>query len=312
MLHYFGRRFIIILVVITQIIHIEPVSYTHGINSPYLATTSISPNKHNNTGFIHFLAASIGSHSVKLYNKIFASITSRQSLYAAFEQENTEWILQKLFKHFESVSYDTESAVRLAYDYIAVKHWTFLGRDEIEDVTVLRSTYDVAGQRWPCIKAIAIIDLPCDLLAKLLLDSSKVHLINTFSAGRTDAHIIDPNTKIVWNRTKSSFGVKPYDFCTLMHYFKDPKSSFTMIISKATVHEKVQKHKEFNRAEVLMGINILVPCKSDSTKTEFTSISHVKFANIPPFLAARSSYQGTMNYMLQLKKLAPLLGKLNE
>lgn len=73
------------------------------------------------------------------------------------------------------------------------------------------------AEKWPCIKATTVIDTSPRKLAELLMDSSRVHLTNKFSQGRTDVHIIDKSTKIVWNRSRIPFTFKPYDFCTMMH-----------------------------------------------------------------------------------------------
>jgi hypothetical protein len=101
-------------------------------------------------------------------------------------------------------------------------HWAFVG--ELEGIFVWKCKAvlsDIKGaNRWPCIKAKSVIDAPPAKVADLLYDSSRIHLTNKYSQGRTDVKKIGEKTKIVWNRTKIPFTVRPYDFCSLIHVVK--------------------------------------------------------------------------------------------
>jgi hypothetical protein len=50
-----------------------------------------------------------------------------------------------------------------------------------------------------------------------------------------------------------------------------------------------------------LGINVLAPSPSNESQTEMTSISHVRLANLPVYFARKSAFQGTVNYLSQLK-----------
>ena len=39
------------------------------------------------------------------------------------------------------------------------------------------------ADRWPCLKAVAVVDAPPEALADLLLDSDRAHVTNKYSAG---------------------------------------------------------------------------------------------------------------------------------
>lgn len=95
--------------------------------------------------------------------------------------------------------------------------------------------------------------------------------------------------------------MKPYDFCSLMHCAVDPVSGHDMIVSQAVTRPSAPVSSEFARSEILLGVNVLAPCGANASQTELTSISHVRLANLPAFLARKSAFQGTVNYLSQLK-----------
>lgn len=119
----------------------------------------------------------------------------------------------------------------------------------------------------------------------------------------TDVETLSTRTKYVWNRTTIPFAVKPFDYCTLMHYyeriipipkkqhknhffcFKDNKArnahestnrrSMTpsfhndneakkelVLLSRHVEHPLVPLHKDFNRCENIIGLQILHPLKN--------------------------------------------------
>lgn len=155
---------------------------------------------------------------------------------------------------------------------------------------------------WPVIKSTCIVDAPPSSIADMLMDSSKVHLTNKYSAGRDDAEKINGMSKICWNKIKLPFSLKPFDFCTLMHVYKSPGGQ-VMIISKGIEHPKVPKQKDYARSDIIFGVNVLTPLKSDPKRTELTSISHVRYAGIHPYLASANCLSGTTNYLRQLKEV---------
>eukprot|EP01034_Spumella_vulgaris_P027974 gene27974-34764_t len=138
-------------------------------------------------------------------------------------------------------------------------------------------------------------------LQELFMDSSKVHLLNKYSAGRVDIESIGTKSKIVWNKTKLPYAMKPYDFCSLMHCDVEPLSGHTMIVSQVVTRPTAPVTNEFARSEIILGVNILAPCGLNASQTELTSINHVRLANLPAYFARKSAFQGTVNYLTQLK-----------
>jgi hypothetical protein len=180
--------------------------------------------------------------------------------------------------------------------------WELLGQEDDIRVWKVKSPIpkNVENSRWPCITSITTIDLPIDKLCQVVMDSSQVPLYNKYSGGRDDVVTFGNNTKIVWNRTKIPFAIKPYDFCTLMHM--EVAKSSTYIVSKAVQCPDVPPHPDYSRSEVIFGLNILTPLKDDNSKTEFMTISHVRYKGIHPFLAWRSALQGSLTYFKSLKE----------
>jgi hypothetical protein len=77
-----------------------------------------------------------------------------------------------------------------------------------------------------------------------------------------------------------------------------------MIVTKSTEHHLVPKHPDYTRSEIFLGVNIIEPLESDPRKSEITSINHVRYVGIPPFVATRNFFTGTTNYFKQLKTAA--------
>jgi hypothetical protein len=76
---------------------------------------------------------------------------------------------------------------------------------------------DKSSHKWPCVKATTIIDAPAKELMNLLMDSTQSKRTNRYSAGRDDVLVCSDRTKIVWNRTRIPFSIRPYDFCNIIH-----------------------------------------------------------------------------------------------
>ena len=61
------------------------------------------------------------------------------------------------------------------------------------------------------------------------------------------------------------------------------------------------------RSENILGLNILIPDKTNPHKTHVTSINHVRYSSIPPFIASRNVFQPTINYFKNLKEVVDKL-----
>jgi hypothetical protein len=201
--------------------------------------------------------------------------------------------------------FDLNDVVNMAYSYQSSNTiWDVLGEDKGIKVWKARlplsKGLSKGAERWPCVKSSTIINASPEVIMKLLMDSSKVHMTNKYSAGRTDVLKIDESTKMVWARTKIPYSIKPYDFCTLMQVFKLNNGGI-MIISKGVEHELVPKHRDYCRSEIYFGVNFLHPLPDDPNRTDFTSISHVRYAGLHPYIASKTVYSATLNYLNQLK-----------
>jgi hypothetical protein len=195
------------------------------------------------------------------------------------------------------------------------KHWDCLGQEE--DVVVWKlktplhpnsSSSNGGGEvdddndnDWPCIRSMTTIDLPVDALCDVIMDSSKVMLYNKYSGGRDDVVTVGPQSKIVWSRTNIPFTIKSYDFSTLMHLERNAVDNTVLIVSRGVRCPQVPIHSDYSRSEIIFGLNILTPSKNDNQKTDFETISHVRYAGTHPFIASKSALQGALTYFRSLK-----------
>ena len=147
-----------------------------------------------------------------------------------------------------------------------------------------------------------------ETLVEYLMDSSKVKEYNRYSAGRFDIEHISPNSKIVWNTMNIPVGIKPYDFCTLIHRYSRPLQDEIYLVSRSFLHDLVPDNKNYGRSEKIIGLNILRPVRpvgsfKSSTLTEITCISHQRYANTPPIMIEKSMMRGKINYLRKLREV---------
>lgn len=164
-------------------------------------------------------------------------------------------------------------------------------------------------KKWVCIKANAVINVPHNVLKEILLDSSKVQVFNKFSLGRDDKIILNKQSKIVWNRTKIPFKSKPFDFCTLIQEYHDPETGMIVITSKAVEHPEIPQYPGYVRSYVIFGLNALIPSPENPNMTQYISVLQVKHTGVHHKLAACQATQGTINYIKQLREIAPKIAK---
>jgi hypothetical protein len=202
-------------------------------------------------------------------------------------------------------------ALSMAYLSNDDKFWQFVNEEQGIRVWKTRTPLcdDKSDRKWVCVMTKTVINAPAAKLRKLLLDSEKVTSLNKYSCGRSDVEVLNSHCKVVWNRSRIPFTIKPFDFCTLIRDFCDPKTGMILIISKAVEHELVPVTKDYARSHVIFGLNVLIPSPDNAESTQFISINHVKYGGIYPALASSGAYQGTVNYVLQLRKIAPELIK---
>jgi hypothetical protein len=207
-----------------------------------------------------------------------------------------------------SLSAEISKAVELANVYMSFESWESLGNEDEIEVWVnsnpLDNKIDEESEKWPIVKSRTIIDAPLDKLMDALLDSSKIHQLNENSLGRDDIQVVDKTLKIVWNKTKIPFSAA-HDFCTVMHSRSNPfgTKDSKILVSKSVVHDYAPETENFTRSRILFGVNILTPCRENRQKTEFISISHIKYTGIHPYIVYKSAYQGVIGYTKKLKDL---------
>lgn len=76
-----------------------------------------------------------------------------------------------------------------------------------------------------------------------------------------------------------------------------------IVVGRAIDHHSAPPHHDYTRSEIFIGLTLLSPLKSDSRKTEVTSINHVRYGGLPAFLAHRNSYHPTINYYTHLNEM---------
>jgi len=269
------------------------------------------------------------SHMDKFHWKsVVDMIDSQVKAVLEVVDSTTNWISESLYNNKQEPEkdlddiYSIDCLLQTANEYVSTlssdELWHYCS--EKDDVKVWRMqnagsilNLDKEASRWPCTKAQSIIDAPVDVIAELLMDSSRIQEVNRYSMGRQDISHMGPNTKVVWNRVSSSLAPKPHDFCSLMHQHRAADGSL-LLITKAVTHPLVQPNSQHTRSEIIFSLNILRPIPSavSSTatstsrsssrfQTQFTSISHVKYGNIHPYIASKGAFHGTVNFINNLK-----------
>jgi len=241
----------------------------------------------------------------KKMEETFSQAENRRETCEKLMESSINSAVSNIKDNIKPTLFDLNDVVNIAYSYQSPNTiWDVLGEDK--GIKVWKARIPISkglskgAERWPCVKSSTIINASPEAIMKLLMDSSKVHMTNKYSAGRTDMLKIDDATKMVWARTKIPYSIKPYDFCTLMQVFKLNNGGI-MIISKGIEHELVPKHSDYCRSEIYFGVNFLYPLPDDPNRTDFTSISHVRYAGLHPYIASKTVYSATINYLRQLK-----------
>lgn len=146
---------------------------------------------------------------------------------AIADTKNINLFLKPSFvrSHTSTMSAYISTSLSLASQYASLSNandWDFVGEDANVKVWKCKTPLSdcTESTRWPCVKAQSVIDAPPEAIMRLLMDSSRIHLINKYSIGRVDVEQIDQRTKVVWNRSKIPLFSISYDICLLMHCHK--------------------------------------------------------------------------------------------
>jgi hypothetical protein len=99
------------------------------------------------------------------------------------------------------------------------KLWKKMGKDGDIAVWKLDKGFssDLIDPKWCCVKFSTIIDLSCEALKEILLDSSIAGELNKYTRRRRDVRKLDEQTKIVHTTTNLPYPFRSNDYCTLMH-----------------------------------------------------------------------------------------------
>lgn len=157
------------------------------------------------------------------------------------------------------------------------------------------------GREYPCLKLSTVLHAPPDAVMDLLVDSERVAEYNKYSKGRQDVAQVGPNTKIVRNRTLPPLQKRAHEFCTIMHVIRRPDGSQVML-TKYTEHPEVPRSSAFARSEIILGVTEVRPHPTDPDRAQVTTVSHVKSAGVPPFVAEKFSVRGVVDFADSLRK----------
>ncbi|GAB5030898.1 Hypothetical protein NocV09_00401730 [Nannochloropsis oceanica] len=174
---------------------------------------------------------------------------------------------------------------------------------EKEDTKVWKRVQaeDTYGREYPCLKLSTVLHAPPDAVIDLLVDSERVAEYNKYSKGRQDIAQVGPNTKIVRNRTLPPLQKRAHEFCTIMHVIRRPDGSQVML-TKYTDHPEVPRSSAFARSEIILGVTEVKPHPTDPDRAQLTTVSHVKSAGVPPFVAEKFSVRGVVDFADSLRK----------
>lgn len=251
---------------------------------------------------------------LKFQRKFDDESYSRKAQYRKFVSEATLWLSKgssrqisgKSLSSYRIAAIIDESVQYLSKDAV----WEWMGEESNVMVWKLKNSslkLKKDDHDWPCVKSTTIINIDATTLMEYLLDSSKVKEYNKYSAGREDIEHISSKTKIVWNKLNIPRGIKPYDFCTLLHSYSNPLKNEIILLSKCVNHASVPVHKSYSRSEKIIGINILRKLSDDkdsgNCRTEMTCISHQRYANTPVFMIEKSMMRGKVNYLKRLREV---------
>lgn len=127
----------------------------------------------------------------------------------------------------------------------------------------------------------------------------------SYSGGRVDLEKISGASKIIRQKSiKIPFAGKPQDFCSLFHHFIEADGT-QYLLSKSVDHKDAPLDDEYNRSEIVFAVNIFKPLEEDVSKTQYTSISHMRYVGLSPMLVWNSCYQGAVRCLKELKEALP-------
>lgn len=205
-------------------------------------------------------------------------------------------------------------------------YWEILGKEEDIQVwrlkkPVIPSSISTSSdyQRWPCFRASLTLPLPLQNLRQLLEDSNQATFLNKYCQGREDIELREEEeekgreketSRIIHTRTKIPYTIKPFDFSTLMHTCPLSRLNLTtssspssiVILSKGISHEKIKPTTRYGRSEILFGLNLLQVNRQNVSCTDLVIINHIKYAGTFPFIVRQTGYQGTLDYLKNLRR----------
>ena len=150
---------------------------------------------------------------------------------------------------------------------------------------------------------------PADVIMELLVDSDRIAEYNKYSKGRTDIEHLGSHTKIVRNRTLPPLTKKAHEFCTIMHVIKKDDGSQVML-TRFTEHAKVPRSSNYVRSEIILGVTEVRPHPSNPNYSQFTTVSQVKTAGVPLFVAEQFSVKGVVDFIKNLESALEAKGSL--
>ncbi|CAN0154647.1 unnamed protein product, partial [Phaeothamnion confervicola] len=171
----------------------------------------------------------------------------------------------------------TDHVVQSVVDVVRADGWEHVTTSQ--GVTVWRNLLAVAGggadgPQFACIKAAAVIDAPVDVVYRLFADNDRVHEYNEHCRELCDLEVLDSRTKITWAASGRMGPFKARDFCSLVHIRRLGDGTLAQV-SRPARHRAAPCTDRYVRSEVLLAGNFMRPLPSDSSKTEFLSLTHL-------------------------------------
>jgi hypothetical protein len=254
----------------------------------------------------------------ELHRQINHESNSHKISYRKLVTETTSWLTKQSSSQITSNCLSScktaaiiDAAINESVKYLSKDAiWEWMGEENKVRVWKLKNSsikLNKNDQEWPCVKSTTIINIDAETLMEYLLDSAKVKEYNKYSAGRLDIELLSSKSKIVWNTMNIPKVIKPYDFCTLLHFYSNPLGNELILVSKCMNHALVPMHKGYSRSEKIMGLNVLKKLSNDKEngnhRTEITCISHQRYANTPVFMIEKSMMRGKVNYLKKLREV---------
>jgi len=156
------------------------------------------------------------------------------------------------------------------------------------------------GSELPAVRAAGRVPIAADVLAEMLIDSTRVHEYNQMSLGRTDLLVLQDTedgpfggrTKIM--QSKSQFLRKTLQFTSLLHARRLEGGSH-LIVTRAVQGASAGAVV----SEILLGVNVIHPLNDGQCL--IVTVNHIRSPMVPMMIAKRIGLQAAVNFIADLR-----------